>query len=159
MIFVLYSHADDNIIDLLSTLGVAASVVQFVKAGGSFVSSSHQLYSHGSLRSNVDSEEAVNRLNDLTKDVKSSIVDINGLGQLSNSKARKAICETGAALVDDLLIRFNALRIDDRQKHRRWKSFRQAMKSTYSKRVVDNLAQKLAKCRDELNTHSLHSIT
>jgi hypothetical protein len=158
-IYFISSHILFYQMDPLSALGVAASVVQFIQFGSSLVSKSHELYTHGGLQSNIDCEEAVQRLIGLTKNVKTSLSDIEGLGRLSeNSKVLKTICERCASLADCLLVRLNALRIDDKQKHRKWKSFRQAMKSICSKCVVDSLARKLAECRDEVNSHLLLSI-
>lgn len=145
--------------DPLSALSLASSVVQFVQFGGSLVSKSRQIYEHGKLQSNIDFEEAVHRLTALTGGVKSSLGDLNDLGQLSrSSKAMKDICERCEKLGDELLVRSNALQLDDKQKHRKWKSFRQAFKSMSSKKAVDQLSQSLRDCREELDSHILLSI-
>lgn len=142
--------------DPLSALSVASSVIQFVQFGGSLVAKSHEIYTSGSLRSNIDYEEATQRLSSLTNGVKSSLNDLEGLGPLSkNSTAIKAICVKCSSLANDLSARVNGLRIDKNQKGRKWKSFRQAIKSVYSKEVVDGLARDLRTCRDELNSHLL----
>lgn len=133
--------------------------VQFIQFGGSLVSKSRQIYAHGGLQSNIDHEEAIRRLNGLSKGVNTSLNNLQSLGRLSeNSEVLKAICERCALLGDELMVRLKGLRVDDKQKHPKWKSFRQAIKAIHSKDVVDSLAQNLAKCRDELNSHLLIAI-
>jgi hypothetical protein len=61
-------------------------------------------------------------------------------------------------LSKELLLRLNKLHVDEKYKFRKWKSFKQALKSISSKDRVDDLARRIANCREELNSHLIVSI-
>ena len=145
--------------DPLSALGVAASVVQFVQFGGSLVSKSRQIYKRGTLLDHVECAAATRRLTELANDVKSSLKDLEKLGNLSSdAEALKFICSRCVKLSEELLSRLERVRVDKKSKSRKWKSFRQALKSICTKDNVDSLARRIADCREELNSHLIVSI-
>jgi hypothetical protein len=143
--------------DPLSALGIAAAVAQFLQFAGSLVSGSQQVYAEGALADHVECEKATRRLESLAKEVQSSLNDLSGLGKLSNdAKALRVICVRCSKLSEDLISRLNELRVDG--KHRRWNSFRQALKSVCTQDKIEDIAAKLASCKDELNSHLIASI-
>src|SRR6266536_6475334 len=114
--------------DPLSALSIAASVAQFIQFASSLVSKSHQIYAEGALVDHVECENATKRLVNLTNEVQSSLGDLGSLGKLSeDSEALRTICVRCGKLSEDLISRLSDLRVD--RKHRKWKSFRQALKS------------------------------
>lgn len=148
-----------SVMDPLSALGVAASVVQFVQFGSSLVSKSTQIYKNGTSLAYAECENATRRLNDLTTDVKGSLRELQSLGNPSpDAKALKAICYNCVTLSEELLNRLEKIKVDKIAKSRRWKSFRQALKSACSKDGVDHLARRISECREELNSHLIVSI-
>jgi hypothetical protein len=140
--------------DPLSALGIAAAVAQFVQFGGSLVSKSRQIYTNGAVRDQIECEGATTRLAELTGNIKSSLKDLESLGNpSSDAKALGAICDNCIRLSAELLLRLETLRVDENYRHRKWKSFRQALKSVCFKNGVDSLARELAACGDELNSY------
>jgi hypothetical protein len=58
----------------------------------------------------------------------------------------------------ELLVRLNQLKVEDGRKNRRWKSFRQALKSVWCKSAVDEIAKRLEYFKKELDGHILVSL-
>jgi hypothetical protein len=58
----------------------------------------------------------------------------------------------------ELLARLEKLKVEEGQKHRKFKSLRQALKSIWSKQAVNNIAQRLESCRKELDDQMLFSM-
>lgn len=147
--------------DPLSALSIAASVVQFLQFGGSLISKASQIHKHGAMLSNISCAEATTRLEDLSSSVKNDLRELEGLGKLSpDSKALEAICANCVLLSKALGSCLAALAVNEKLqgKEKKWKSFRQAFKTIYSKDKVDGLAAQLRECREELNTHLIVSI-
>ena len=144
--------------DPLSALGVAASVAQFVQFGGSLVSKSRQIYKQGALLDHIECGNATRRLAEVTGDVEKSLKDLEDLGEpSSDAKALEIICRNCVTLAEELLFRLEKVRLDEKNTPRRWKSFRQALKTVCMKDGVDSLARRIANCRDELDSHLIVS--
>jgi hypothetical protein len=81
---------------------------------------------------------------------------------LSNSDASltdprlQTICRECGWISTELLQRLHQLKVPDQSKHRKWKNFRQALKSVWSKREIDNMANRLSDLRSVLNTEMLN---
>jgi len=73
-------------------------------------------------------------------------------------QALEAITRSCLTLSQRLLSKLNKLRIIGGEKHRRYKSFRQALKSVWAKRGVDGMAARLAALRREMNDHVMVSL-
>ena len=157
-------------LDPLSALSVAASVVQFVEFASKIVSKGKQLYDSpdGSLRDNEEAETATKRLQDLADSLKQSIEKVPQPKRAPTSSAHKtlkdqyrqemrlrAICEECERMSTELLVRLRQLKVPKGENHRRWRSFRQALKSVWSKKGVDEMAGKLNGLRKELDTQVL----
>ncbi|PMD20659.1 hypothetical protein NA56DRAFT_659659 [Hyaloscypha hepaticicola] len=61
-------------------------------------------------------------------------------------------------LSEALLSQLEKVRVDEKSTSRKWKSFRQALKSVSTKNGVDALAGKISDCQKELNLHLVFSI-
>jgi hypothetical protein len=145
--------------DPVSALGIAAAVVQFVQYGGSLVSKARQINAQGALVDYVDCENATRRLTELTNSIKVSLrlfeTHCLSSSQSSDATALEVICQNCLNSSGELLARLDSLHLDGNSKHRRWKSFRQALKVVSSKQGVDSLARRIMDYRDELNSHIL----
>ena len=143
--------------DPVSALGVAAAVAQFLQFAGSLVSESQQLYKEGALVDHIECENATKRLEGLVREVRGSLSDLDSLGKLSeDAQALMVICVRCNKLSEDLIAQLGELRVEG--KHRRWSSFRQALKSVCSKDKIEGITAKLASCKVELNQHLIVSI-
>ncbi|KAH7346375.1 hypothetical protein BKA65DRAFT_399466 [Rhexocercosporidium sp. MPI-PUGE-AT-0058] len=143
--------------DPLSALGIAAAVTQFLQFAGSLVSESRQMYTEGALVDHIECGNATKRLDSLAKDIQSSLGDLDRLGKRSNdAEALRVICVRCSKLSAELISQLRELEVDG--KHRRWSSFKQALKSVCSKDKIEGIAAKLASCREELNQHLICSI-
>jgi hypothetical protein len=145
--------------DPVSALGIAASVVQFLQFGSSLVSKSRQIYSQGALSDHVECESTTRRLIELTKQITNSLTDLGSLGALSlDSQALQKICEKCVELSNELLSRLADLHVDETHKARKWKSFRQALKTVCSKERINDIAGRLKACSVELHLHLIMAI-
>jgi hypothetical protein len=59
---------------------------------------------------------------------------------------------------NQLLAKLNKLKVEDGQKHRGYKSFRQALKSVWAKGSIDEMAARLNAFRREMDAHILVSL-
>ena len=123
-----------RIMDPLSALSVAASVVQFVDFGRKIVSKTNEIHnsSKGESIDNALTEATAKRLTILAKDLESSL-QLEGHQDLPSDKTLYNICVSCIILGNQLTARFDKLRVHSDAKHRAWKSFRQALKSVWSK--------------------------
>jgi NACHT domain len=143
--------------DPLSALGIAAAAIQFLQFAGSLVSKSRQIHAQGALIDHIECANATNRLSELANNVQQSLDDLGSLGLLSDdSENLRLICSRCVEISEELSTRLSELRLSGN--HQKWKSVRQALKSICSKGKVDELAGRLASCKDELNLHLVASI-
>jgi hypothetical protein len=142
--------------DPLSALSIAATVVQFVDFGMRVVSKGNQIYrsGDGSLDENRDLEIVTNDL--LVLQMK-----LDQTGQRADQDGRptedevilRRLSTTANELAKNLLTRLNMVKAQGR--FRRWKSFRQAIKSVSSQKEINSLAQRLSLMKEELQMQIL----
>ena len=147
-------------------LSIAASAVQFIQFGCSLVSKSQEIYRSNDGRS-IEHDEcarAVDRLLELTSKLEvspggtgagSSTLEMPGLDATG---AIKDICDNCVAIAKELLTGLEKLKLKESGSHRQWKSFRQALKSIFSKGDLDKLERRLLACRKELDSHLIANI-
>ncbi|PMD49488.1 uncharacterized protein K444DRAFT_671088 [Hyaloscypha bicolor E] len=146
--------------DGLSALSVAASVIQFVEFGCNLLCKSQEIYksAHGASIQQIECEVATKRLRELSVTLKQSL-ELHTASPTEHSKALDGICNDCLAVSDELILRFDRLRLPDGDRHRKWKSFRQALKTVWSKAAVDELAARLEAHKKELDSHLLASLS
>jgi hypothetical protein len=148
--------------DGLSALSVAASVAQFIEFGSSLVSKSQEIYKsgNGALAQNIESAAAAERLSELTTGLKASICLEKAAGDHASTQQQslEAICNGCIEVSGELLMRLDKLKVEEGSKNRRWKSFRQALKSVWCKSSIDAIAKRLESFRKELDGHILVSL-
>lgn len=143
--------------DPLSALSIAAAVVQFVDFGSKLVSKGVQLYNSvdGVLVENADIERAMDRLSLLTGGLKTSLTPGPQSSISESDRLLQTICKSCLDISDELRTQLEKLKVPANTSHRKWKSFRKALKSVWSKESVDGLARKLESLKGELETHVL----
>jgi cytochrome c-type biogenesis protein CcmH/NrfF len=139
--------------DPLSALGVAASVVQFVDFAGKIVFKARDIYksSQGSLQENDQTETVTKRLQEMANQLNNAVHQSNAhlaTGGSSNEPRSFAVrisdvCKECIEVSKELLSKLGNLKVPKDSQHRRWKSFRQALKSVCSKHEVEALAKRL----------------
>lgn len=148
--------------DPFSALSAAACVVQFLDYGIRVMSKSRELYTaaDGALSANVEIEEASARLQGLSRALSLQQGE-EGFGQGSPDETDTAldtICKECIEVSKDLVSTLEKLKVPDGQKHKKWQSFRLALKSVWGKEKIDEMAGRLAKLRSELDTYVLISV-
>lgn len=156
-------------LDPLSALSVAASIIQVVDFAGNIVSKGKDLYksSDGALRENTEAETVTVRLREMTMKLKDSQIFLQGSSanapvgpQMSKPEELQLqeICDECLSISEQLLLHLSKLKVQMGQESRKWKSFRQALKTVWSKPDLDGLARRLGELRNELDTHLLVSL-
>ena len=141
--------------DPLSAVSIAASTIQFVDFGCKLFSKSKEIYTSadGALIDQRQSEDACKRLKELTECLKKSLrVDQYG-SPSPEGKAIHIICNDCVEISNDMLMMFEKLRVHDGVRYRRWNSFRKALISVWSEKKVNEMASRLQRYKQELDTH------
>jgi hypothetical protein len=166
-------HTNMNPLDPFSALSVASSVVKFLDFSWQVVSKARDL-NHSADGVSIDhaqSEAAAKRLANLAEGMRASLQLGSATSAVSGNefvlvfrhalpedKAIKVLCTSCIELSNQLIDKFGKLRVTAGTKHRRWKSLRQALKSVWSKKAIDDIRQKLNSYRKELEGHVLLSL-
>ncbi|KAI9868493.1 MAG: hypothetical protein M1813_005937 [Trichoglossum hirsutum] len=144
--------------EALAAFGVAANVLQIVDFSVKLLSTGHQVLQTGSTVNNSELEVVAKDLRALSENIKRTVrpaptimgclsKDDQGLENLANDSTKVA---------DELLVVLSELQLQgDRRK---WKSFRQAIKTTWNKSRIDETAKRLETIRDELQFRILVSM-
>jgi hypothetical protein len=138
--------------DPLSTLSIATAVVQFIQFGCSLVSKAHEIHhsNSGALPEHLKCADATTRLVELTKKIQ---VAQRIFKSDSLSRDATAICHNCNVIGAELLKQLHNLRLRDNTEDRKWKSFRQALKTVWSKSEMSSIETRLLTCRKELEVH------
>ncbi|KAF2183956.1 hypothetical protein K469DRAFT_634657 [Zopfia rhizophila CBS 207.26] len=145
--------------ELLTAIGLAANIVQFVEFGARLLSEANEVYhsttgltnEHVELQDIAENlKQMVNRLNtpyhDLSRKSLSSFhpagVEING------------IASSAKTVADDLIAVIQKLKVNDASK-RGWRSFRQALSTLWNKDKIENLQKRLDALRNQLSAHTI----
>jgi len=146
--------------DPLTALSVAACIVQFVDYGTELLSMGSELYksADGALSENVELEEASSRLKLLGRDLQKSLRQGQQGPLNERDEALATICNGCIGISKDLTTRLEKLKVPSDHKHRKWESFKQTLKTVWTKEKIEEAAAKLAKLRTELDTHVIFSI-
>ena len=150
--------------DPLSALSVAAAVIQFIDYSTRIVSKGKELYksADGALAENIELETASVRLQNLSRTLKDSLranqqAPKEGVAS-KNDGALETICEACVTVSKEFVDKLENLKVPEGHSHKKWKSFRQALKTVWTKEKIEEVAQRLAKLRADLDTNVLLSI-
>lgn len=143
--------------DPFSAVSVASSIVQLIDFGGKLVDKGLRIYNSadGSLVEHVNKEAAIQHLVYLTTKLQDSaptILSDDTTSQVENH-ALHALCAKCRIVGEELLDCLRAVRVDG--KNRKWKSFRQALRSVSTEETITSIETRLAALKDELEFHVL----
>jgi hypothetical protein len=141
-------------LDPLTALSVAGTIVQFVDFGIKLVSKSNELYNstNGTSIGNAELEVIAEDLQELT----CRLQQVPDSGTAEDEALHK-LAEQCAAVAKEFLLVLKEHKVQGTTE-RRWKSARQAMKGLMSRDEVDKVVLRLQRFRDELNLHILVSM-
>jgi hypothetical protein len=144
-------------LDPLTALSLASSVVQFLDFSAKLVGKGNELYksADGSSVGNAELELIAKDLQELHERLQQAPPPPTTLTD-SNLALRK-LSKQCSSIAGELLDALEKLKVHG-SSNRRWKSFRQALKGLMKKDEVDAIAQRLQYFRNELNLHILVSM-
>lgn len=130
--------------EVLAAIGLAANIIQFVDFSGKLISKANEIQKSGTgaLAENINIEAATNDLALLRTKVHDS-------AESTDDTTLRELCQSCDAVATELLTVLGTVKVHGKQS--KWKSFRQALKSVWSKEDIALLEQRLARFRDELN--------
>ena len=140
--------------------------MQFIQFGCSLVSKGQEIYDAegGLLLEHVECESATNRLMELANRLRPSIREVvtakpnPGAGDPSAAQAIEDICDNCLAMSKELVALLDKFRIKEGGRHRKWRSFRHALKSVWSKGDLESIETRLRACQNELDSHLIANI-
>lgn len=144
------------VLDPFTALSVASSVVQFVDFGTKLISKGKEFYqsADGVLSDHAEQAAISSRLAELSKGL-SNWIPISAAGK-KFSPVEEALRETALECMqfaDDFTGAIDELRVTGN--HRKWKSFRQALKSVWKKEGIEERLVKLDRLRQQVVIHLL----
>lgn len=137
--------------DPLSGLGLAANILQFIEFATEVVSKGNAIRksTDGSIEGNAQLAAACSRMQSLAAALQRS----SHASVTSNDIALDAICRDCSQIAAELHNKLQRLTLPGPRT--RFKSYRQALKSVWTKDAIDALATRLELFRGELNTFML----
>ena len=149
------------VLDPLTALGFASNLVQLVEMSIKLVSKTRSIYesANGTLVENSELETIAKDLAQLTDQTaanssKVSVVSSEGTGAFE--AAFEDLSRSCGQVAGELLIVLQKVKVEG--KHRAWKSFRQALKSVWTKEQIDSIARRLTNLRAQLDSRILFSL-
>jgi hypothetical protein len=147
-------------LDPLTALSLAGNIIHIVDFSSKLVNKGREIYRavDGALSENLEIEIVAK---DLTTLVQKLMNHTGSDGHTSVSSTDLAdselhqICENCKSISTKLLAKLQEIKV--KGKHRQWKSFRQALKSVWTKDEIDGLARRLAVFRNQLQFHIMVS--
>lgn len=140
--------------DSLSALSTAVAAVRVVDWSRQIVCKSWEIHDsiEGMSKEDLGNQTVTLRLKELANTLKPSKESANI--QVASPRLQQ-ICKDCCEISDELLTFLNRLKVPENSEHRRWKSFRQALKSVCTKEEINKMAGSLAILRAELDTEVL----
>ena len=147
------------LLDPLSALSLAGTVVQFVDFTIKVMAKGREIYNStsGSLAVNEELEIVTNDLLRLTERLKESTHPETQIRTLSmDEQALEAIAANCTSIGQELLELLDLLKAQGQK--RKWKSFYQAFRTVWKQGEIDATLKRLSSFREELELHLLISI-
>jgi hypothetical protein len=149
-------------LDPLTVLSVAATVVQFVDFGSKLLVKGHELHKSpdGASVGNNELETIAKELQQLIHRFSQPLPSMESQDTvLNNSEAALVnLTKQCSSAAEELLCTLRKLKVVEGSSNRRWKSFRQALKCLLRKEEVEAMANRLQGFRERLNLHILVSM-
>ncbi|KAH0543092.1 hypothetical protein FGG08_002606 [Glutinoglossum americanum] len=130
--------------EVLAAIGLAGNIIQFVDFGGKLISKTAEIQksSTGALAENINIETA-------TDDLALLSTKLHDSANSAGDTALQELCQSCNAVATELLTVLDSIKVHGGQN--KWKSFRKALRSVWSKEDIALLEKQLARFRDELN--------
>ncbi|KAL6713126.1 hypothetical protein ACLMJK_009247 [Lecanora helva] len=136
--------------DLVTALGLAANVFQFVDFASKLFSAAYEIHHAGASTANLDVSLVANDLSGLNVNLKSSLKRTDEQIALSeDDQALEVLATECIAIGDDLALRLNKLRIDPRHTSK-WRTFRQVLKAIWQDDKINATYKRLENIRSQL---------
>lgn len=143
--------------DIVTALGLAASVAQLVEVSWKIVSKSQEIYKNGVLPEHRDTQTVTADLQMINNKLLAFLETAEKADNLSDDDmALRQLCESSNRIATELVQRLSTIKPND--EHRSWKSIRQALKSVWIKSELDETAARLQTYRTQLNSRILLSL-
>ena len=151
------------VLDPLTALGFASNLVQLVEISIKLVSKTRSIYesANGTLIDNSELETIAKDLAQLTNQRVANSSKSPMLSSKSTGAFETAFDDLSRScdqVAGELLIALQKVKVEGKGKHRTWKSFRQALKSVWTKEQIDSIARRLANLRAQLDSRLLFSL-
>ena len=147
------------LLDPLSALSLAGTVVQFVDFTIKILDKGRQIYksADGSTAEHEDLNAITNDLIGLNERLKSSMHSRRAVKQLSlDEQALEGVASDCSSIAQELLDQLQKLKLQG--KKTKMKSLHQTLKNVWNKGNLEELEDRLARYREELEVHLLVSI-
>jgi hypothetical protein len=143
-------------LDPLSALSVASTIVQFVDFGSELLSQGRELYkmkNKGQLMVDTELELVINDLCAVLKKFRGTLTSgaSNATEPDDHGAEFDKICDAAASIAEELLGKLEKMKVD-RPKDGKWKTLRQIMKIVWSKDEIDGFLKRLNTLREAINT-------
>jgi hypothetical protein len=142
------------VLDPLSALSVAGTIVQFIDFSSKILTKSHEVYnsSEGQSAANEEIEAITDELSKLSDRLSQPLREDEGQDSLlEDEQALVDICDACKKVARDLITRLARLKVQG--KHRAWQSLRQAIRSIWKQEEIDALLARLARFKDIMELH------
>ena len=150
--------------DPLTAVSLAGTIVQFVDFGSKLLTNAQELYrsTAGTLTTNQELELVTADLHSLVVKLRQSFHVTGDTLPLTRKEQEEQetfqkICNEATKVAAELLERLDRLKVKG-SRHRKWESFRQAVRSAWSKDEVTALVHRLRCFKETLETRTLFSI-
>lgn len=139
------------VLDPFSAIGLAGNVVHFLAFGTKLISESHNIYASaiGATTGNIELELIYTDLEDLTKALEDPDPNSGHAVSINEAELRK-LSASCVKVANELLTTVKLLKVDKNCKHRKWRSFRQALKFVWKQSDIDGLQARLGEFRSQL---------
>lgn len=144
-----------TMLDPITALSVACSVLQIVDFAGNLISKGKKYYqsADGALVEHRDQTAAADKLGALAKTLSRTLPSIRNQQPSNEELAIRSIAKECEETAIDFTKALRNLSVNS--KHRAWASFRQALKSEWSKDGISSMQIKLASLREQMVMHLL----
>lgn len=143
-------------LDPLTALSVAGTIIQFVDFSSKLLAKSHEIYASGASVDNFQLEEIARDLEGLNARLQKPLIAQESLGapRSDSDLSLLKLGEQCASVAVELIAALEELKVRGK-KHMQWKNFRNALKSVWRKEAVDAINMRLQNFREELGLHIL----
>lgn len=147
------NYALPNVMDPLSALSVAGTVVKFVDSSTKIISATRQLYSASERDVHAQAAAAANDLRDYSIKIRQPLRLAGVSGCLTEDEAAlEGVCHSCMELTESFLKGLDRLKVPGKDKRRGWSSLRQALLSMWTKDDLDAIEERLAGFRREIDS-------